>query len=381
MSALDRALIRAYRQQRGGAASFQPQPHAPNVEPFAHHAAEAELTGPHYRIDMPGSEVQRPQCANVSAGEWSTFRVDVGVSGVPTAFRSSLVTEPAPAAASAPASPSTGVVPIETLRSEAAPPATTESAPIQPSPGPVRLTISTTPLPVEPAPIVAPGGRPFRPQLVVDRFLWPELCDELDRSLATGKQRLADAMGFSQHRAIAVVGADAGAGASTALLAVARRLIAEGIGVTITDANFRRPALAELLSVKVARGWQEAVEQRVPLEDVLIESTDDRLVLAPLSAPRDPDSIVAGAVAISAAFEAMRTLSEVLLVDAGPIPANANFSTLQLLCEAAKLEGIFLVCDRRNTTPQEVVALVRELKASGIAVLGTIENFSLQKVA
>ena len=45
------------------------------------------------------------------------------------------------------------------------------------------------------------------------------------------------------------------------------------------------------------------------------------------------------------------------------------------LYESAGLDGVFLICDRRTTTPQDVVSLMHELRVSGINVLGTIENF------
>src|SRR5690606_8987881 len=85
MSALDRALIRAYRQQRGGAASYEPPRHAPPIPPHSQHAAQVDLAGPHYRLDAPHHSTHETAVASATPDEWPTFRVDVGVAGVPVA--------------------------------------------------------------------------------------------------------------------------------------------------------------------------------------------------------------------------------------------------------------------------------------------------------
>jgi Mrp family chromosome partitioning ATPase len=382
MSALDRALIRAYRQQRGGAASCQPQPYLSVEEPYAPHAAESELAGPHYRIDGPHAGVRSTQASedllatsSLSAGEWTTFRVDIGVTDMPNApkFLQPAESEPAMAPPSADLS--------DDLAALEAPAPQPSIVVLRPAAEPVRLTAPLSIARPEAMLTSAPSHAGARPQLVVDRFLWPELCDKLDQALRGSSVPLKQQMNSSKHRAVAIAGTDPGAGVSTALLTVARHLVAESVSATVMDANFSRPALAEMLGVVVNRGWDAALDGKTPLDEVLIESNEERLVLAPWAGPSGMESHAAKSSAIAAMMQSLHDLSEILLIDAGPLDSDDARNAFQSVYKAASLDGVYLVCDRRRTTPQEVVGLIRELKSSGISVLGTIENFCLSETA
>jgi Mrp family chromosome partitioning ATPase len=341
------------------------------------------LAGPHYRIDAAHFGEQRldadglnPTASSVSAGEWSTFRVDVGVTGVPVAPKLLLPiavdAEPEPAPIS-----TSNFVAEEPAMTRVIRPEEPEARPERPIPRPVHLTppfgIVTPELP----PVVAPQRGAIRPQLVVDRFLWPEVCDTLYRELHGGPNKCGQWIDFSKHRAVAFAATDPGAGASTALLLAARHRAA-GNRATILDANFAHPGLADMLSVVASHGWVAAQRGKLPLEEVLIESNEDQIVLVPLAGCGREKLNLEKSSALTPIMRSLQHLNDLLLVDAGPLDSAATRTAFQSVYEAAELDGVFLICDRRTTTPQEVIGLVRELKSSGIAVLGTIENFCPQ---
>ena len=105
--------------------------------------------------------------------------------------------------------------------------------------------------------------------------------------MVAGEQidRLADALadGIEQGRqVVAMSGCRRGDGCTTVLLCVARSLAERGHRVAMIDADVDHPLLARRLGLLPESGWEETFSSRLPVEEVIIESVQDRLGVLPL---------------------------------------------------------------------------------------------------
>jgi Mrp family chromosome partitioning ATPase len=217
-----------------------------------------------------------------------------------------------------------------------------------------------------------------RPQLVVDGFAWTEACDQLcHRSLGVFDDFLSTLISqiAEGRKTIGMVGIDAAAGGTTVALCLARLLAAKGLKTAVVDANFERPEVAEHLGVRVTEGWNSALSGTVLLGEVMIESLGDRLTLVPLSEALDPRPLLAPSLRASLVWRMLREPHEVVLVDCGDLSNDRTAESLKQLSACLPLDAVYMVCDKRTTTPQELINGSRRMKDLELNLLGTIENF------
>jgi Mrp family chromosome partitioning ATPase len=395
MSALDRALIKAYRAELHEFAPRHPEPTPlrlvasddPNSEGarLSIHSAEPLLAGPHFRSrrkretesTSPPAVVPRSETLATDAANAVMFRVDVGIEGMPAP---PMLLGPAPVHASA-----------NQAAAVQQPPRTISHAPAPAEP-PLRVRVMapaaahTTTEPAE----VHLTSRPLssfssdaaspdesQPQLVVDRFAWPDVCEDLRNDLRPVFDQFLNVFlsAPTQRKAVAMVGIDFGAGCTTTTLCLAQHLAARGLRPAIVDADFARPGVADQLSVKVSHGWNTAISGAMPLGDVLIESLEDRIVLAPLEDSLVERPTIENNLRSTLFWRMLREPHDVMIVDAGTVDDESSQAALRSLCDAAGLDGVYAVCDARSTSPQQLVVFARRLKSQGINLLGIIENF------
>jgi Mrp family chromosome partitioning ATPase len=385
MTALDRALIKAYRASgKAHASAYAEAIQAKSTGPldFASHGAEAALAGPHWHRRAEDSQetgaaanAQTNVAGRTAAGNDSglplqfqletNFRIDVGMAGVPSTPKGS----PTPVAMPT-------VTPGATASAAPAP------SPVAAMPSPVTHAPSRT-MPLSAAAIMehAPVVRTdeAKPQWVVDAFVWPEIAEELAyqsaASLDDWLMQLDSATGSSKTRMAAVIGTEPGVGTSTTLLAMALRAIAAGLRPALIDANAANPQLAGHLSVLAQSGWESVISGQTSLGSALIESLTDQAVLLPMVAPVTWSAMNRANLRHTLPWRILATEYDILLFDAGNAEHEADAANLRALCQIANLTGVFAVCDARCTTPDELIIFSRRLKSAGVNVLGTIENF------
>lgn len=394
MTALDRALIKAYRATgKVHASAYAQAVHStPDAPPqYDQHGSEPVLAGPHWHrrpnVLPSGSEQVDAMAPNSNANVIgaqapgadtddkgsayrsplifdTTFRMDVGITGVPTPTTPNWPNTPiaAPVAAPVTVTPIAAVAPIAVTAPT--PPAITKSVPLSLASKierPPQLTDET------------------EPQWTVDEFEWPNTAQELARQSADQMDRWLKGLTSVSSlpaKSVAVVGTDSGVGTSTTLLSLGLRAIAAGLRPALIDANSANPALAQQLSVMAQTGWEAVVAGRNPLGRALIESANDRAVLLPLTAAVPWKSLHKTNLQSSLPWQILSTKYDLLLFDAGNVEHEQDAANLRSLCDVANLVGVYAVCDARCTTPDEMITFSRRLKQAGVRVLGTIENFT-----
>ncbi|MDZ7619808.1 MAG: hypothetical protein U1E05_22650 [Patescibacteria group bacterium] len=216
-----------------------------------------------------------------------------------------------------------------------------------------------------------PDGGSFRPVLQVERIALSPTGERLRRLALSELDRLGDllmAMVGKGRRVVAFASDRRGQGTTTLLSCVALRLAERRKRVVVADANFGNPQLATEFGLLPECGWERMLEEPIALEELVIESIEQSIALLPLCGVLD-----AGCADDFEPFgKAVATLREhydLVLADLG-VPANAVFGKAARVFDTA-----LLVRDVRRAQPDRVSDLHRTLIRAGVNVAGVIESF------
>jgi len=226
---------------------------------------------------------------------------------------------------------------------------------------------------------VSSGQDGFRPLLQVDEFAWSKKATRLRLAAGIQMDRLADGLAngiAAGQKVVAIGGCGRRQGCTTLLLSTAKRLADRGLKVAMVDADVDHPALAGQLGLLPEGGLEEVLAGRLPLEEVVIESLADRVSVLPLAAPCPgaADSAQAPRL-LAAAMGALGEHYDLVLVDVGDIGGQAGLEGQGDHPGPGWLDAIVLVQDVRSTARTELLGAVRRVAASGLALLGVVENF------
>ncbi len=220
---------------------------------------------------------------------------------------------------------------------------------------------------------------PFQPMLQVDDFQWPKAYQKLCRQAHGELDRLAEGLldVTAGGQKILALGSCQNEEGTTTLVLCAGRLLAErGWRVVLVDANFARPKLAQHLGLAPSSGWEEVLGERLPLEEVIIESVARPLAVLPLLEswaeatvpPEYEDRMAADLRTLAAHYD-------LVLLDVGSVVDPQGGGRLPIRAIAEPIEAMIMV-HRVDRTPDDRLARVqRRMAAGGIMQAGTIRNF------
>ena len=217
-------------------------------------------------------------------------------------------------------------------------------------------------------------GPQFRPAWEVDRFRWPEICDELQRDWAaplTGIVRSIVRQAWRGGNVVSVTQFGRFEGATTLALCLARIAAAFHIRVAIVDGNAQNPDVGPLLGLQYEGGWETTGLDR-PLEEAAIGSLDDRLIVLPLGATEQPTAMDDPA-ARRCLLERLANSFELVVLDAGPVFVAAHRWFSQPC--VGKIGSALIVRDVRRTDGAQLDDVCCRLRGAGIANMSVVENF------
>jgi Mrp family chromosome partitioning ATPase len=224
----------------------------------------------------------------------------------------------------------------------------------------------------------------WRPMLQVDHFVWPRICGQL-QTIALGQmEELAEALvaaAGADHKILAVGGCRSGDGATTMLLCAGRLLARRGFRVLLADAAFHDPQLARRLGMLPQAGWEDVLAGRLPLEEVIIDSTADRLAVLPAVSPPSGDhgdhgdnGAAGREAALAASLDVLRQHYDFVLVDVGPLEGR-RAAGLPALGSASRLQAAIVIHNLRTTSGERLAEVEDSLSAAGVDQIGVIQNF------
>lgn len=210
----------------------------------------------------------------------------------------------------------------------------------------------------------------------VRSFCWPDICKSLVERLGPQLDQLTSEIAGAAtrgHNIIAFTGCQSGAGSTSLLLCVARRLADAGRRVALVDGDFEEARLAEQLGLAPETGWADVLQRDEPLAEALIESIEDRLSLLPLARPVAP-----GQQQPLGWFDRLRSLGadhDLVLLDSGLLQgAGGAWSCPTTPGRGA--DGTILVMDMRSTDHEMFAAARTRLDEAQLTWWGAIENFA-----
>jgi Mrp family chromosome partitioning ATPase len=220
-----------------------------------------------------------------------------------------------------------------------------------------------------------------RPALEVDAVRWPPVCETLLArhgekfdTLATELRAEAE----SGRKVTAISGSRRGEGRTTLALCLTRRLAAGNERIALVDADFANPALAAQLGLSIDRGWEKSLHGEEALWEVMIESVADRFSLAPLAIDRKITESTPAAFRIASIFGELADHYDIVLVDAGPLGADAAGNWL--LEPAVGVHNIIVAHDVRNNQAHRLAACCLQLAEAKQRQLGIAELFAPDEV-
>jgi Mrp family chromosome partitioning ATPase len=225
-----------------------------------------------------------------------------------------------------------------------------------------------------------PAIRLFQPMLQVDHFAWPKVCGRLENGANAEIDRVVETLMAAQMRgkkSFILGGCQSGDGATSLLLAAARRMATREMKVVLVEADWSQPQLARRLGLLPQYGWEDVLLGRLPLEEVLIESIAERLVILPVREPFSAAELPAEAASrLVESWNSLRHHFDMVLVDSGPLSSSPVLDPQYTNAMASRIDATLLVKNLRQQDQNEFDAVGQALNNAGAKVLGIVENFA-----
>lgn len=211
----------------------------------------------------------------------------------------------------------------------------------------------------------------------VDELYWPEVSDELfkqqERSFNKVAAYLSDACrgGLS---VLAVTSAARGEGRTTVASCIARCAAKRGLKVVLVDGDLEHPSLADSLNLEIARGWSDALQENIPLEEVAVHSIEDQLTLIPLVTTEPSQDFSSTDRRIQSMLQRLTESFDLVVLDVPQV--NSVGSRMIGAGTSPGIDAALLVTDCRMEDSQRIDTALRRLKNLGIHSVGVVENFA-----
>ena len=224
----------------------------------------------------------------------------------------------------------------------------------------------------------APRATPHS-AMQVDAFRWPAISRVLSENHREDYFSLiTDAITIGGAPVLAFAGVQAGAGATTTTLAIARSLAAEHGPIVVVDADLNDQQLSQRLGVQKARSLAEIASAGGSASDAVVHAARDQvsLVVAGRCSPKNLEKCRQYAATIAAQHA-------IVLIDGGSLSqqpsvlpaANLQATSIAGVAEIFQPAGVVLIrrqSDVGDTTT--TTAAQRLVEMTGTRALGVVDN-------
>ncbi|HEY2760646.1 MAG TPA: AAA family ATPase [Pirellulales bacterium] len=381
MSTTDQAFIRAYQQEIAPSNSLPPlgisqrqsMPQSPkSPQPLPAPANSGNQIALPESASKGGPDNQAEPTQHV---QWRIIdQVDIGLgSVVPTPHANFRLAHGSVAETIGTTPPSTSSHQAESQPHPAhSPNAASLRAKLQRSP---KASLSTFAKPIVAA---ATAAATLQPALEIDAISWPPICELLLAKYGDHFDRLARELKFEAEagkQAIAIAGLERGEGRTTLALCVARRLATQAVKVALVEADFAAPQLAEHLGIAIEQGWESALVDDAPIDDILIDSLRDGFTIVPLG--RAAKQVLRDFIQpqmmprLKSFFDQLKSHYDLVLIDAGLESSHAG--SLLLHDSSLGVDAVIVSHRSRPETARRLAAVCLQLAEAGTPQLGIAE--------
>lgn len=215
----------------------------------------------------------------------------------------------------------------------------------------------------------------FNPLWEVDRLQWPQVCMELSKTMDEVSSSVIDNLIKACQeglQVLAITSPQSGEGTSTVACCMSMLAGKHGLNVALVDSNVENPSLSYQTNLELDVDWHEAVAKRMPLEEIAVHSVDDQVTLVPLlerlNAPELNEHNVARML------QELAQSFDLVVVDLGNMSSPKNM--VRKLGELGVINAVVAVVDRRLSSPDRIESCLRQIRQTGIASIGLVENFA-----
>ncbi|MGI2327613.1 CpsD/CapB family tyrosine-protein kinase [Planococcus sp. YIM B11945] len=179
----------------------------------------------------------------------------------------------------------------------------------------------------------------------------------------------------STIRTIVFTSASHSEGKSTTIANLATVLAMEGKRILLIDADMRNPQLHSIFHIENFRGLSNVLALQVPIKTAIQATEIDNLDLLPGgSNPLNPSELL-GTEATASLLEHVKSLYDLVLIDAPSVLAVADSKVL-----ISKCDGTILVVDSGKTDKDLALMAKEAILLSNPNLIGAvINNFKLSK--
>lgn len=203
-------------------------------------------------------------------------------------------------------------------------------------------------------------------------FNWPEVTDQLLAypEMASLQLTFQDALNHNCNQFV-FCSSETGAGATTLLMTLARRMAAGGQKVLLVDANISNAVLAHRLGVRFQSSWLQAISQRTRLPEIYVSDLSSKISLIPfqnLSRVSWPRTILdeLGTIINSIAYQ-----FDAVLIDAGTAEQFLSETTTP-----QSLGQLVVYVAKQNSMPGAETSKYKARLISSTGNVIVVENFS-----
>jgi Mrp family chromosome partitioning ATPase len=216
---------------------------------------------------------------------------------------------------------------------------------------------------------------PIHPVWEVDRVYWPEVTDQLlhqERLAFHQVGRNLRATNETGLKILAVTSIRAGVGRSTVAMCLARIAAEAGLKVALVDADLANPTLADQLNLEFPNGWEEAIADRMPLDEAAIQSVEDGITVFPFSANNSSLNLATDHPKVREMLLKIAHSFDLVILDCNQL------GTGQGKILGAGRDGVvdaaILVVDGQNDREDLVSYAMERIQQLGIESVGLVEN-------
>lgn len=215
----------------------------------------------------------------------------------------------------------------------------------------------------------------FNPLWEVDCLEWPAVCAELSRTIDQGSAGVIENLLRACQaglQVMAVTSPQSGEGTSTVACCLAMLAGKHGLNIVLVDGNIENPSLSYQTNLDLEVDWNDAVSKRLPLEEIAVRSVDDQVTLVPLLERLNAPELNEQNMAMM--LQELSQSFDLVIVDLGNMSSQRNL--VRKLGELGVLNAVVAVVDRRLSSPERIEMCLRQIRQTGIASIGLVENFA-----
>jgi Mrp family chromosome partitioning ATPase len=231
------------------------------------------------------------------------------------------------------------------------------------------------------SPSIAGQSKPFQSTWEVDGLQWPEMVVALEQH----RSDLIDTLGWAQATAHArgarilwVTSPQARSGRSTIACTLARAASMQGLKTLLIDGDFEHASLAHQMHLEATLGWEQALEQRISLEEAAIHSLSDQLTLLPRLEQTIPESLLACPETIAAMLDQLTDSFDWIVIDGSPLDAVSL--PLWTFPDRTPIDAAIVVMGSGAAEATSYEAACEQIAAMGIESTSRVDNFVLDPV-